>query len=358
MKKNVEEKSTSKNILFLVIIVLIISIVATLLSITIIVFTRSSVPNNKKVNSTTNLIQESFIEKENSNITSYEPDEKFEINELETPNTEMQTEEIIQESEHTNISSTPLDNNSNVNTNISNNSSNISNESNTSSTDEHTNPTISTTPPISEVTPYKTKTETLKELTKTEIKYGVIISTYTTSTYDLYSDGSKIVKSSYNTMEYDRTNYNATTSELLPEAGTARNQYSSWINQVFKNVNAYRQEANNNSVDNITSRSNLSLSEDLCVAACARAVEMAYSSKFSHTRPNGSKCYSILKEMNISYSTAGENIAYGYSSADSASEGWKNSAGHYSNMISPDFSKIGIGVFKLEETYYWVQLFN
>lgn len=154
-----------------------------------------------------------------------------------------------------------------------------------------------------------------------------------------------------------KPNY-TTTSELLPEAKIARNQYSDMISQVVKNTNSYRQEANINSIDGIANRNNLSINENLCVAACVRAIEMAYSSKFSHTRPNGEAFYSILNEMNISYMAAGENIAKGYSTANSVCERWKNSKGHYENIISSDFSQIGIGVFEHEGTYYWVQIFN
>ena len=220
-----------------------------------------------------------------------------------------------------------------------------------------TTPSPPTTPTTPATPTHIIKTETSTKL-KTENKYGVIIKTYTTSTYDVYSDGTKKITSSSDRIEYDKTGYNATTAQLLPEAKKTKNQFSSTINQVFKNVNSYREEANSKSIDGISNRKSLILNENLCVAACVRVLEIGYSSKFTHTRPNGSKFYSIFDEMNIDYITAGENISYGYSDANSVSEGWKNSEGHYENMISSKFSQIGIGVFEIEGTYYWVQLFN
>lgn len=206
--------------------------------------------------------------------------------------------------------------------------------------------------------PTQTGIDTVKELTNTEEKYGVEIKTYTITVYNVYSDGSKTVNSISTSTEYDRSSYSATTSELLAEARTAKSKYSSMIGQILSNTNTYRQEANAQAVNGITDRGNLTLDNDLCVAACVRAVEMAYSKKYSHTRPNGSNCFSVVDEMGISYWMAGENIANGQTSANSVSRSWKNSQGHYENMIKPDFSKIGIGVFKLDGGYYWVQLFT
>ena len=197
-----------------------------------------------------------------------------------------------------------------------------------------------------------TGTEKQKELTKTETKYGVIISTYTTTIYNVYSNGNKTVKSTSNSTEYDRSKYSATTAELLSEAKTARSKYASMISKVVGNTNTYRQEANTNVVNGTAGRTNLVLDEQVCVTASVRAVEMAYSGNFSHTRPNGSNIGSELGTR-----VWGENIARGAKSADSVSISWKNSAGHYSNMIAEKFTRIGVGHFELNGTHYWVQLF-
>ncbi len=198
-------------------------------------------------------------------------------------------------------------------------------------------------------------TDTQKKLTNTETKYGVVINRYTTITYNIYSDGSKTVKSTKNSTEYDRSRYSATTEELLPEAKATRRKHASKISKIIENTNSYRQEANVNAVENVTNRVNLNLNEQLCVAACVRAVEMAYANKYSHTRPNGSKCFTVASEMKIS--ALAENIVYGYDSEDTVSLCWKYSLGHYKNMINSRFTEIGIGVFELDGVYYWVQLF-
>ena len=88
---------------------------------------------------------------------------------------------------------------------------------------------------------------------------------------------------------------------------------------------------------------------------------MAYSNKFAHERPNNTKWITVLNELGIKYSVAGENVAYNSKSqASYVANQWKNSENHYNNMINKDFTKIGIGMYKLlgENRYYWVQLFS
>ena len=192
------------------------------------------------------------------------------------------------------------------------------------------------------------KTEDEEKLTKSETKYGLTTNTYTVTTYNVYSDGSKKEKSSKTRTE-KTGQYSATTEELLLEARQLKSQNASLINGVLGYVNQYREEVQ---VEKIT------LDSKLTEAACARAMEMAYTNKMSHTRPNGSRCFSILKEMGISYMACGENIAMGQRSAKAVANSWRNSDGHYKNMINSSYGKIGIGVMQYNGTYYWCQLFT
>ena len=91
-------------------------------------------------------------------------------------------------------------------------------------------------------------------------------------------------------------------------------------------------------------------------AALARAKETVQL--FSHTRPNGSSCFTILKEYGISYRTAGENIAYGQRSPEEVVNAWMNSEGHRANIMNKNFTTIGIGYYQTANgTKYWSQLF-
>lgn len=127
----------------------------------------------------------------------------------------------------------------------------------------------------------------------------------------------------------------------------SENKYTDLINEVYEITNNYR---------SLVGVSSLTLDSSLVEAASIRAKEL--SNSFSHTRPNGSSCFTVLSELGISYGTAGENIAAGYSSSQSVMEGWRSSSGHYQNIIFSKFKKIGIGVNIINNQYYWVQIFS
>lgn len=93
---------------------------------------------------------------------------------------------------------------------------------------------------------------------------------------------------------------------------------------------------------------------DSALTACAdiRAVEIGTS--FSHTRPDGRSCFTVLSDNGYSYRKAGENIASGYRSPESVVNGWLNSPGHRANILSAEFGRIGVGI----DGNDWVQLFS
>lgn len=100
----------------------------------------------------------------------------------------------------------------------------------------------------------------------------------------------------------------------------------------------------------------LEMDEDLLDCAMYRAAELAVY--YSHTRPDGTNCFTALEEWEVAYTTAGENIAAGYDSAESVMEGWMNSDGHRANILGSEYTKVGIGMFIHEDFVYWVQVFT
>ena len=94
----------------------------------------------------------------------------------------------------------------------------------------------------------------------------------------------------------------------------------------------------------------LILDDTLCEAAQIRAAEVKVY--FSHDRPDGSECFSVLADLGYYYRAAGENIASGQRDAEMVMEDWVNSPGHYANIIDVDFGRIGIGYYEGA----WVQL--
>ena len=125
---------------------------------------------------------------------------------------------------------------------------------------------------------------------------------------------------------------------VVPVQATLNYDYSK---EVLKIVNNER--ANNN-------LSPLTVDKELTECAMQRAVECSIS--FSHTRPNGSSCFSISNRA------FGENIAMGYFNPPHVMQGWMNSAPHRSNILTSSFKAIGIGCANIDGYYFWVQLFS
>ena len=88
--------------------------------------------------------------------------------------------------------------------------------------------------------------------------------------------------------------------------------------------------------------------------------DMATAGVMSHDTPEGARHFApgtrfnerILQE-GYGFTSAGENIAFGFSSADSVMAAWLNSPGHCRNIMRAGFQEIGLG----KEGSYWTQVF-
>lgn len=92
--------------------------------------------------------------------------------------------------------------------------------------------------------------------------------------------------------------------------------------------------------------------------ASVRAAEAARS--FSHTRPDGRSCFTILDENAVAYMTCGENIAAGQTTEEEVMNAWLNSPGHRANILNGAFHKVGLGFYDAGDAYgrYWVTIFT
>ena len=100
----------------------------------------------------------------------------------------------------------------------------------------------------------------------------------------------------------------------------------------------------------------LTLAEDLCEDADIRAEEIV--SNFSHTRPNGSSCFTVIDG---SYRRVAENIAGGHATAEETVDQWMNSPPHRANILDPALEELGVGYCHAPGSayeHYWVQLFR
>jgi len=102
------------------------------------------------------------------------------------------------------------------------------------------------------------------------------------------------------------------------------------------------------------------LKPDWQVARVARhkSQEMRDKGYFSHTSPTFGSPFEMLKAYNISYRAAGENIAMGQSTPQEVVRAWMNSEGHRKNILSKNFTHIGVGYVEGGSgRHYWTQMF-
>jgi uncharacterized protein YkwD len=97
------------------------------------------------------------------------------------------------------------------------------------------------------------------------------------------------------------------------------------------------------------------LAWDAGVAAVAQAhsEDMVARSFFSHTNPDGESPFDRLSAAGITYTAAGENIAYGYPTASSVLTAWLGSDGHRRNIENANYTHHGVGL----EGTYWTHVF-
>lgn len=101
--------------------------------------------------------------------------------------------------------------------------------------------------------------------------------------------------------------------------------------------------------------------------ALAHAEDMAEKDYLSHTGLDGRSPFQRMTQAGYAYSTAGENIAAGYSTPQEVMEGWMASPGHKANILTAGFRELGVGYYYDEADtfpgpygyhYYWVQNFG
>lgn len=123
---------------------------------------------------------------------------------------------------------------------------------------------------------------------------------------------------------------------------------------IFQIVNQRREEAG---------LTQLSYNANMQYYARIKSKDMGDRGYFNHVNPDGVYMNQIIKADGISYRAWGENIAYIEGLTDYGAlanrfmSNWMNSQGHKDNILSSNFSSIGIGVYKAGDTYYATQEF-
>lgn len=103
----------------------------------------------------------------------------------------------------------------------------------------------------------------------------------------------------------------------------------------------------------------LSLNDRLNAAALAHAQDMARHSYFEHRGRDDSTPAQRVSATGYVWRHVGENIAAGPGSAEEVVQGWLDSPGHCANVMSAQFTQMGVAYAQSRDDYgiYWTQVF-
>ncbi|MFF9020350.1 CAP domain-containing protein [Streptomyces eurythermus] len=100
----------------------------------------------------------------------------------------------------------------------------------------------------------------------------------------------------------------------------------------------------------------LILNPALTKAAQDHSADMAAHQNMSHTGSDGSDPGLRITRAGYAWSSYGENVAYGYTTAEQVMTGWMASPGHRANILNCGFQEIGVGL--AQPGSYWTQDFG
>ena len=121
---------------------------------------------------------------------------------------------------------------------------------------------------------------------------------------------------------------------------------SSFESEVIRLVNEIRVE---NGLSPLTENWELSR------VARYKSQDMKDKGYFSHNSPTYGTPFQMIRAFGLSYRTAGENIAMGYTTPEAVVNGWMNSSGHRANILNASYTQIGVGY--VAQGNYWTQMF-
>lgn len=211
-------------------------------------------------------------------------------------------------------------------------------------------------------------TTTTKPTTTTKATTTVGTTTKATTTAGTTTKATTTTKKTTTTTTTKKTTTTTTTTKATTTTTTTTSSSSgvnlpydattnAFINEVVRLTNEFRAE---NGV------AALEIDLDLTAIAMVRVNEIEelhsagdeYKLK-NHLRPDGTSCFTAFEEggFKIGSYYMGENIAYGYTSAEAVVNAWINSEGHRANMLNTNFDLIGVGFVNIDGIYYWTQEF-
>lgn len=129
------------------------------------------------------------------------------------------------------------------------------------------------------------------------------------------------------------------------------------IPTVDSNITAFEQEVIRlvNEIRVQNGLKSLSYNWELGRVARIKSQDMKDNRYFAHNSPVYGTPFQMIRNFGISFRSAGENIARGYTTPQAVVNGWMNSSGHRANILNANYTHIGVGY--VSGGNYWTQMF-
>jgi uncharacterized protein YkwD len=123
-------------------------------------------------------------------------------------------------------------------------------------------------------------------------------------------------------------------------------------------VNQFRSQAQTCGGEAMPAVPPLTPGDQLNQAAQLHTEDMVKNNFFDHTGSNSSSVGDRVSNTGYNWGAVGENIAQGSATAQATMDQWINSPGHCKNMMSPDFTQLGVGYAEnAAGSPHWTQVF-
>lgn len=154
------------------------------------------------------------------------------------------------------------------------------------------------------------------------------------------------IDDNYVTIFYDKHENNTVTAIqiITDELEQQKNDYFGVPSAELKDGLEYQLFDLTNAARVVHGLSVLTWEESLRNTARDHSTDMADQNYFSHTNLEGQSPFDRMKEDDIVFRIAGENLATGQPSSIFAHEGLMNSLGHRENILKKDFESLAVGV--------------
>lgn len=143
-------------------------------------------------------------------------------------------------------------------------------------------------------------------------------------------------------------------SVVAPPSTLSPTEISEFSSAMLDEVNDLRIKGCNCGTTYMPAVAPLQINTQLSAAADRHAYDMESKDFFSHQGSDDSKVGDRSTEAGYPWSTVAENIAFVPGDISDVVAGWKNSPNHCKQMMSADYSDLGVA----HRGDYWVQVFG